>query len=334
MEMTRRVRQGVVIAIVYAAVALPLLFTGRAGSGAASIWIGNGLLLGWLLRRDARVAPMALMLCLLADAGTRLMIGVQPLVGIGLSIADMAEVAAAWTLLRRWGLRAGDALVERAVPSALAGALLAPVIGAAISASTLHFFAETGWRDGFLSWWPGHALALLAVTPVMLAWDRAQLRRLLAGDRARMFWTMLAVVPLVCLALRLTSAAVLLAPLALLVVAGSIRVLGTALLGLLAVIVMVSLALAGLAPTSGWIDSMLVPAAIQFGLATALGSLAPLLVSLLARQRDIAAQRAQVAGERMRTIAQHTPGLIAQLDRDLRYRYVNPGYLQWHGVRE
>ena len=334
MEMTRRVRQGVVIAVVYAAVALPLVFAGRAGSGAASIWIANGLLLGWLLRRDARAAPVALMLCLLADAGTRLVIGVQPLVGIGLAIADMAEVAVAWTLLRHWRLRAGDALVERGVPSVLAGALLAPVIGAALSATTLHFFAETGWRDGFLSWWPGHALALLAVTPVVLAWDRSQLRRLLAGDRARMFWPMVVVVPLVCLGLWMTSAAVLLVPLAMLVVAGSIRVLGTALLGLLAVIVTVSLVIAGSAPTSGWIDAMHVPVAIQVGLATALGSLAPLLVSLLARQRDIAAQRAQVAGERMRTIAQHTPGLIAQLDRDLRYRYVNPGYLQWHGVRE
>jgi len=334
MELSRRLRSGVAIALAYAIVALPLLVAARPHGAAAMLWAGNGLLLGWLLRRDAKAAPSALVLCLLADVVARLMAGALPLTSIGLAIADLLEVAVAWVLLHQWRQHHADAAAERGVPVALGiGALVAPALGAAIAASWLYLFADARWNDTFFPWWLGHALGLLAVTPVVLAWDRAQWQRLIAGDRAKTFWVMLLVVPLACIVLRISSVAVLLVSLVLLLAAASIGVLGTAILGLLAVVAVAWLALAGDTPT-GWIDPALVAPAVQFGLAIAVGTLAPLLASLLARQRDVAARRAQVASERMRTIAQHTPGLIAQLDRDLRYLYVNPGYLQWHGTRE
>lgn len=333
-DLGQRLRDGAIVALAYTVVALPLLFAGRAGGAAATLWIGNGLLLGWLLRRSPLAAPSALMLCLLVDLGARVMVSAPPLVAAGLAIADIVEVAVAWAVLHRWQRCDSEGAVERGVPVTLGiGVLLAPLLGAAIAASVLHLLTAAPWRDSLVAWWLGHALGMLAVTPVVLAWDGAQVRRLLAGDRARMFWLLLVAVSAACAALKVSSAALVLIPLVLLLGASAVGVLGTALLGLVAVIVVVSLALGGVS-IAGWFAGTVVPPAIQFGLATGLGALAPLLASLLAAQRDAATRAAHIADERMRMIAGHTPGLIAQLDRSLRYRFVNPGYLQWLGKRE
>jgi len=188
-ELSRRLRSSVAIALAYAIVALPLLVAGRAHGATAMLWAGNGLLLGWLLRRDASAAPSALVLCLLADVVARLMSGAFPLTSIGLAVADLIEVAVAWVLLQQWRRHHADAAAERSVPVALGiGALVAPALGAAIAASWLYLFADARWNDTFFPWWLGHAFGLLAITPVVLAWDRAQWHRLIAGDRAKTFW--------------------------------------------------------------------------------------------------------------------------------------------------
>ena len=149
-ELSGRLRSGVVIALAYTMVTLPLLVAARPHGAAAMLWAGNGLLLGWLLRRDARNAPAALVLCLLADVVARLMAGAPPLTGVGLAVADFLEVAVAWVLLHRWRQQHADAAAERGVPVALGiGALVAPALGAAIAASWLHLFADARWTDTF-----------------------------------------------------------------------------------------------------------------------------------------------------------------------------------------
>ena len=124
MELPRPLRSGVVIALAYTMVALPLLVLARAHGAAAMLWASSGLLLGWLLRRDARAVPSALVLCLLADVIARLMAGSPPLTGIGLAVADLLEVAVAWALLHRWWLQNIDAAAEPGVLIALGLAAL------------------------------------------------------------------------------------------------------------------------------------------------------------------------------------------------------------------
>ncbi|WP_158550590.1 EAL domain-containing protein [Cognatiluteimonas weifangensis] len=324
LSLAARLREAALVTAVYALTALLALYASPALGGDTMLWIGNGVLLGWMLHRVDRHVLWWLLPCALVDGGARLLFDATPPLAAGLALVDTLEVALAWAVLRRWHA-GGGALDEAAVAALLGVGVLAPLAAALPAALALQQFGGLPLREALLAWWPGHALGLLAVTPVVAVWRSA--------DRAalpRAFWGFLAVV-LAVPAVALSGMTPVLVALLLLLAAGRVGVFGSAALGTCAV-----------AATMGWAalsaDVAIaglpagVPPALALGLALALLALAPLLVAVLVAQRAAARTQAQLAGQRFAVVAEHAPGLLAQLDRDLRYRYANDNFLQWHGL--
>ena len=328
----QRVREGALVAAAYGAIALVLVFANRASGESSVLWLGNGVLLGWLLRRQPVDAIGWLASSLLADMGARLLLGIEPPLAAGLALADIAEVGFAWAALRR--LPAMDDGAERKLPIALGvGMVFAPLLGAALAALATQLSTAVPWRAGIIAWWLGHALGMLAMTPVALAWGPAQTRQWLSGAHAGVFLLSLVSVLISAALLSLSTAALVVVALVLLLAACRIGVFGVALLNLAAVAAVVFVSMKFSTP-AGWIASSLALPGIQFGFAVALAGLASLLVSWLRGQRDDAARRAQAAVRDLQAVADHTPALVAQFDRDSRHRFANRSYLQWHGLSE
>ncbi len=160
-----------------------------------------------------------------------------------------------------------------------------------------------------------------------------QLRQDQEGDEGSPgFWLLLLGVVAVAAAVSLSHW--VLVPLALLLLLAACRLgmLATALLALVAMAVVA--AVGTFRAPAGLPDWLPVPAPVQLALATALLALAPVLVSLLRVQRDVAKRREDNASRRLQGLVENTPGLVAHLGRDLRYRFVNRGWLRWHGRSE
>ena len=347
-----RLRDAAFVTLAYALLALSMLAANRLFAGGSMVWLAGGLLLGCLLRRGGVAASWWLPPCLLVvDAGIRAL-WMQSLAGsapasvlwplaAALAAADMAEVMLAGWLLRRSLMGDGGIAFHRLAAGVGAAAVLAPAIGASVAAVALQQFAGQPLRDTAVAWWGGHLLGLLALTPAIVAWNRGRLRALLAA-RSRAFWGALLVL-LLAASLPAWSAIALgaqpwpLVPLTVVLVASvllfatsAVGGFGSALLGCCAALaVPVFTAIAGSAgnPSAG-----LSP--VVAGLAVALLALAPLLASVLLEQRDAAVVKAQLAEQRLQALVERTPGLVAQLGRDLRYRFANRGFLQWHGLDE
>ncbi len=327
--LSQRVREGALVAAAYGAIALVLVFANRASGAGSVLWLGNGVLLGWLLRRQPVDAIGWLASSLLADMGARLLLGIEPPLAAGLALADIAEVGFAWAALRH--LAATDDAGERKLPIALAvGVVFAPLLGAALAALATQLSTAAPWRAGIIAWWLGHALGMLAMAPLALAWGPAQARQWLGGAHAGVFLLSFISVLIGAALLSLSTAALVVVALVLLLAACRIGVFGVALLNLAAVaaVVFVSMRFS----TAAWLAPSLALPGIQFGFAVALAGLASLLVSWLRGQRDDAARRAQAAVRDLQAVADQTPGLVAQFDRDSRHRFANRSYLQWHGL--
>jgi diguanylate cyclase (GGDEF)-like protein/PAS domain S-box-containing protein len=330
--LVERVREGALVAAAYGAIALVLVLANRASGEGSALWLGNGVLLGWLLRRQPVDAIGWLAVSLLADVGARLLLGIQPPLAAGLALADIAEVGFAWVALR--GLAARDDGAESKLPVALAiGVLFAPLIGAALAALASQLSTAVPWRSGLVAWWLGHALGMLAMAPLMLAWDPTQARQWFGGARAGAFLLSLVSVLGGAALLGLSTAALPVVALVLLLAACRLDVFAVAVLNLAAVAAVVFVSMK-FSTATGWLAPLRAPPSIQFGFAMALAGLAPLLVSWLRGQRDDAARRAQAASRDLQAVADHTPGLVARFDRDSRHRFANRSYLQWHGLSE
>jgi len=328
--------------------ALAMAFVARAAGDGPGPWLANGLLLGAMLRhREASVAWW-LPCVFAADAAARLLAGATPPLAAAFAFADLVEVALAWTIVRR--LRGDQRVPAPVLPlgAAILTLLLAPLSGAGIALPAQQLLSPPGalhagmlvdgtLYDGMIRWWLGHATGLLVVAPVAFLWDTAQARRLLGVDCLREFSLFVLLVLGAAFAAGWVTASLLLVVMVLMLAACRIGVLGTALLDVLATaMVTIVVALRGRPEAAGL--ALTGYPAVELGFAVALASLAPLLVAGVLRtlggQRDEAMQRESLASQRMRVLTEHGPGLFAQVGRDLRYRFVSRGWLQWHGKRE
>ena len=156
-----------------------------------------------------------------------------------------------------------------------------------------------------------------------------QLRQDLGGEHPLGFWLLL--LGVVALAAAVSLSHLMLVALALLLLAGAYRlgVLATTLLALVAIAAVA--AVGALRAPNDLPGGLPVPVPIQLALVTALLSVAPIMVSLLRTQRDVAKRSEDSASRHLHGLVEHTPGLVAHLGRDLRYRFANRGWLQWHG---
>jgi diguanylate cyclase (GGDEF)-like protein/PAS domain S-box-containing protein len=158
---------GLAFAFVVAAALLSGLFT-RNAEGVSSIWLANGIILGFLLNAPSRRWAGLLGAFVLGQI-TAAIVAPDPVRGIlAAMVFNSLEVGlAAWTLRNRITAARDLSHAANFAPF-LAVVLLAPLVS---GLAVLGWLGITSQMSGsvFVSWYAGHALGLATGTPVMLA---------------------------------------------------------------------------------------------------------------------------------------------------------------------
>lgn len=314
-----------------------LLFTGLAvgalawlalrlwgeGTGMAAVWPAGGVLAGMMLRHVGMQAWWLLAVGFVALVLAGLGLNSAPLAAVAFAAVQAVEACVAWLGVRAWSVAPGEPPEPRGVfVAALALLGLAPGAGAVLAGLAAVGLGTGGFLEMLPRWWMAHAAGLALLVPVFWSYRADVAEDWRAEGRAPEFW----------LALALTAGLVYAAPawtawpyaalsLPLLLAAWRLGMFGTALLGAL-----------GYAMVCGaaWLrgDAAGLP---QAGLALALVALAPWLAAVAIAGKARAQRLARHAQEHLRHVVEHAPVLIAEFDRGLRHRAVNPQYRSFHG---
>ena len=162
-----------VVLLYFGAAAMTCLFA-RLHGGVAVIWVPNALLAAVLFAADRKQwAPLLIASALasvLANALATGWFGPGAAAGLGQSLANIAEAAAA-ALLARHALRAHwpNGTLELVSVFLLGGVLVIPAAGGLIAALTAHLAMHAAMVPVFRDWMLGHAVGLIAVLPFALA---------------------------------------------------------------------------------------------------------------------------------------------------------------------
>jgi diguanylate cyclase (GGDEF)-like protein/PAS domain S-box-containing protein len=166
----------VAFAIVVAAGLLSKLFT-RNSLGVSSIWLANGLMLGFLLHVPSSRWVGLLVACALGQFTSSLVAGDALQGALAAMAFNTLEVAIAALPLRSRISSARDLSLPRNFVPFLAAVILAPLLSGL--ALTAYLYASGSLEvQVFNSWYTGHALGMATGAPVMLALRGNELLRL------------------------------------------------------------------------------------------------------------------------------------------------------------
>ena len=298
----------------------------RESGRIASIWIANGLLAGVILTSAPRRTPALLLAGYCGNLVAALAQGDTLAVAISLCLCNTLEVALATLPLRRLPSVTADLTRRGALLRfGLLGVVLAPAAGGALaSLIVVQTSAATFW-EVFRVWYPADALGIAITTPLVIA-----LRHSTPAERAACWrggWLLASV--------RLLGAATLATfsqsryPLLFLMFPPMLMitywhrlpgaVLGTALVTAIAI----ASTVAGRGPLSlitgaGLQERVLV---LQVFVGVLCITVLP-MAALLAQRDGLDARLARREGD-LRAITDNLPALIARIDADERYRFVN-----------
>lgn len=301
----------------------------RGDEGVSAIWLSNGLVLGLLLKSREAEWPALALAALLGNVAANAIALPMPLLGAGLALCNSLEVLLAAHLLRRF---AGERL-DLASPRNLGGflliaLLLAPALTAV--AGTLLLTVNLGLDDAttvlttFAGWLAADALGILIVTPLVLALrEEGKLPSAHWRWRTTLLpWLLvLASTLLVFGQSRYPLLFLVFPPLLLLTYRQGLR--GT-MLGLASITVIALVATShGMGPFMLIDTSSLQHRVLLLQMYIAVAAAQGLVVSALLIQKQRLAAALSRSEQRLRTVTDHLPALIAHVDQDERYRFVN-----------
>lgn len=139
----------------------------------APIWLANGIGVVTLLRQPRSTWWAYLSGFGLADAIMVASLGSGP--AWLLPLTDVVEIGLAAWIIRFGGKQ--DLLSGRQLTRLLAACILAPVISSAAGAALLWWSESAPFLANWQTWYVASALGLLLVTPCLLCWTDARLRR-------------------------------------------------------------------------------------------------------------------------------------------------------------
>lgn len=141
-------------------------------AGFATCWPPSGLLLAALLLARARDWPAFLLAAAAANVASDVLLHGRALaVGVGFSLANLAEASLGAGLIRR-ALGRKVLLSRLADVFALAGlgAAVSPAVGGALAAAVVHAADGTPFAYAWATGWIADAVGVLVVAPVVLTW--------------------------------------------------------------------------------------------------------------------------------------------------------------------
>lgn len=313
-----------VLAVLIASTAWLALTFARGPGELAAVWVGNGLLAGWLLSRHTRTWPGYLVVAYAAELPARLLAGDEPSYAALIALFNSAEALLVAGLVRRRvpDVRApGDWMRLGGV--AIAATLAACAVSGLAAAAVAHGMHDQPFGTAFGSWYAAHVLGMVIVATTTLVVQRRGRQMFTVGGGASLAATM-GLLLAVSVAAFLTPFPVLfLAYPALLLVAVRHGFVGTA-LGVIA-----------LGLTGAWLTHLghgplWLPglddggriALLQLYLAG--GCLMTIPMSLAMSERQRLVRQLAESERRYRTLADHSHDVIARISAEGRLLYVSP----------
>ncbi len=308
----------------------------REASIVAALWPANAVLFAAMLYRPSSEHLPSAFAFFLAVLLANLVHGDPLLVSVGLSVANLAEVFAAYGL-SRWLLRSGAHLdsLKAFVQVLGCAAVAAPVVGAFLGAGIVHLALATPYWTVWTTWWAGAAVGMLVYFPICAVVAKGKLFGPFAGvSRTEMLLSMAVYSILTALVFLegSTYSLLLLLP-ALLWVAIRLKMVGTAIAVAITGVVLTSLTVAGIGPI-GEVFGVSVMAKvhdIHFVLLTL--ALPSLLIAITVQGRDRLIDALSASEERYRKLYDESPVMLHSIGTDGRMVSVSQFWLDKMGYR-
>jgi len=322
--------------VIFFGLSLGLIWWSQHATGVAVAWFANTFLLALLLRGWLRSAPWTLVGGFVATVAAGLVMAMPLATSLGFGAANMLEVATAFVLVRGLKLDFDDPAMGRMFFLAVTATMvIAPAIGALAGATVATYAFGASWIAFYRNWWFGDAAGMLFLLPPLITFDPAPGRALLHGDQARIFWPSLLVVLLVTVAaLHYLQRPFVVLSVPLLVAAYRLNRFGTTLLCSANIAAIFVIATGQVRGWWGPVRGLRGLRADELAFFTSASVIGPLLIGHIASQRRRINRRLAEVSERLRVVTDNVPALIAQLDTQGRYTFVNRKYLDWNDLTE
>lgn len=300
------------------------------------IRVGGAIVLGTMLRRRPSAPAIHILLTLIAAVAANMLAGRPMSFSVGAGAIRAGEIALAYGILHRMGIRPEGLLDVRALAYTGAVAVGAvPLLGGIAGGLLIYGFYGTPLLEGIASWAFGNAMGMLVLLPVMLAWTPERWSRMWRRHRLRTFVILtLATLTVTVLALKFSARPFILISLPLILV--SLR------LGLLATTIVCALNTSAIWLVRGmslqaWLtlgatDHLAALGTTELNIYSAATVLAPLTISVILVDRMRGGYLLAESQRMLQTVTDNVPALIGYLDRDRRYRFVNRVYKDWFGM--
>jgi diguanylate cyclase (GGDEF)-like protein/PAS domain S-box-containing protein len=326
----------------FIAASLSLWMT-RAPNGIALFWSGSAIAAAWLIRAPKVRWPMAVASVLLALILSNVLVAHRPwAVSAIISSVSGAEIAL-MVVVFRFALRfpyPNISIGQAGMMTALFG-LVIPGLSGLAAGVVLHDQFALSFSEGALQWSSSHAIGACLLAPPIILFSVQELERL---TRKRFLLENAAIFLAGCaacyLAIRYVRFPFVVIGLLLMVASFRLGAFGTSLLSLAYGLLITNLWLIGIRPLGldpgATMSASLIGLPVIALLATVMPPIAVGLGSD-ARRAAVRALRAseqqyRLVGQRLSLVTDNFPGLIAQVDCDLRYLLVNRRYADWFDV--
>src|SRR5690606_38021111 len=141
-----------ILAVLIAVTSWLSLTLARGPGELAAIWVGNGILTGWLLSRRTTTWPGYLLVAFVSELPARILAGDQPHYAIAIAVCNLIEVLGVAAIVRHqvpdirdprsWPRLGGIATAATLAACAVAGLLAATVAYSLHAQPFLHAFAR------------------------------------------------------------------------------------------------------------------------------------------------------------------------------------------------
>lgn len=303
-------------------------------SQTASVWLANGVLVGTLYTLPASRWIWLLLAGFLGNATANLLAGQPYPAAMTVALINSFEIFLISVCIRKFvGEHNADLMQWRTANTfMLFGIFLGPLAGGLLAASYLHDFQDARFETVLGTWFASHALGTGIVAPVVMIWAReSQLsqRKVLASD----WWAplLLAAVTLAVFSFKMPAISFLVLPPLMIAVFKHGQFGGAGGIALISAIA-IPLTAMGHGPFAALegADERLRVVLLQ--LFITVSSLLALGAALVLNQRSSMLARLTQAEKDLRTITANVPALIAHVDAEERFVFINRTTFSIYGL--
>ncbi|MEI2453530.1 diguanylate cyclase domain-containing protein [Lysobacter firmicutimachus] len=172
----------------------------------SAVWIGNGILVGWLLSRPTERWPWYLGAAAATELAVRLGVGDQAVSAAVVAAANLIEALILAGVVRRFVPDVGDPKRWISLGGiATASTLLACAVSGFMAAGAMRVLHAAPFWPGFLTWFSAHVVGLVIFATTTLVAQREGRRMFTAPGRGLSFLLTMALLAAIALAVFLSS---------------------------------------------------------------------------------------------------------------------------------